>query len=187
VLIVHRYWTGPDDPGPAAARNLVALRAYHRDVRDWTDTTLPGHVLELADRLADRASAEPRQAYRHRSNVVRLALLLELGGWWADHDLTPLCSFRSLPSPATAAHGTRCTSWLAFPAGHPRLAEALAAIEAQAPDPTRASPGASGEHLLDRLEWPDTEVARLQLPLDAGGRPVPGGRAWAVHAYRGGS
>lgn len=186
-ILVHRYWSGPTEPGAASARNLEALRSYHGrlSVQDWTDATLPAEVRELADGLADRAMPEPRQALRHRANVVRYALLRRFGGWWADHDLTPLRPFHTLPTPATAGHGTRCTCWLAFPADHPRLTEALQAIAGLGPG-DRPSVVASGELLLDRLAWPDSEVARVQLPHDGLGRPIAGAEPWAVHAYQGG-
>lgn len=177
--MIHRYWRG-DPPDEWTGR---VLRRLHPGipVTDWTPDTAPAAALDLAAGTAHLVV--PARHVQHEANIVRLVLLWEHGGWWADHDLVPLDPFPTLPSPATAGHryGRRCNCWLAFPAQHPALADALDAIAATAPGPPRQAADVSGEGLLTRL-WGD-DIGRLPLPVDASGHPNPDAPRWAVHLH----
>lgn len=156
-MLVHRYWSGD------AAAESGDLSLAGVDVVDWRDDDVPSWLIEMADATAWRVTAGDE--LRHRANVVRLGLLFEYGGWWADHDVTALARFELLPSPATAAHrgGHRCNCWLAFPAKHVALAHALAAID-RGRNRGR-SMVVSGESLLHEL-WSSDEVARVLVRFD---------------------
>ena len=126
-MMIHRYWQGS-----ASTVNFIdRLRELNPgvEIQDWSPSTLPVWVSELASMSADRV-VEHRQA-QHWANVARIGLLVEYGGWWADWDLNPKVPFASLPFPATAAHGDRgfrCNCWMAAPAadaGMTALAEDL--------------------------------------------------------------
>lgn len=157
--MIHRYWSGDADP---RSGDLVLAGV---EVRDWTDSTVPAWLLDLADQTVWRV--EPGDELRHRANIVRLGLLYEHGGWWADHDLTTLGSFAGLPSPATAQHrgGRRCNCWLAFPAGHSALEETLRQISLQSH--RGRSTAVSGEDLMEAM-WGD-EIGRVGVRFDIDG------------------
>ena len=176
-LTVWRYRYG----GPSPLHDLAGTRLrhlHHGAVVDLTDDDIPDDVLDLAAAPV----VAPADALRHRANVVRLWVLHERGGWWADSDLLPVRPFYELPSPATAGHAGRgrCSCWLAFPAGHPVLAAALNYVADAPPSTTAASREVSGEALLDDLCGSD--VARLDLPWDAVGQRT-GGELWADHLF----
>lgn len=170
---VHRYWSG-DRPRPDAQ--------LPDPVVDWTDDDVPLEYLHLADTTAHLVVPDPRQQLRHRANVVRLGLLYEHGGWWADYDLTALASFSTLPSVATASHGTtRCNCWLAFPARHPCLRTALDAIADQPDAEPRLSVYVAGEEFLTAL-WSPEEVPHVPVFVDVNGSTNPGAPPVLIHA-----
>ncbi len=177
-MLTHRWWSGPD---PAPTDTDRAHRDLGHELRDWTTGDLPPEIEHLTERLVPLVV--PEHEHRHRANVARLWILLEHGGWWADHDLTPLVPFDSLPFPATAAHraGNRCNCWLAFPKGHPALTATLAALAETPPAAPQRSPWVSGERVLDRFVGDD--VARLTLPVDADGKPNRGAVQWCRHGF----
>lgn len=177
--MIHRYWSGPLPATEPWVGNVVRKLHPHMPVFDWTDRKLPRQIVAFADDTAGQVGEQDR--LRHRANVIRWSLLYEMGGWWADHDLIPLVPFTTLPVPATAAHGTRCTCWLAFPQHHETPAAALEAIRTTVPTGTARSVDVSGENLLERLC--QDAIPRLELPFDAGGSPIRGTKAWAVHLY----
>lgn len=171
---VHRYWEGEK----SGLNNWTgkALRHLGHDVDTWNYLTLPPECREWVDSVTDLVI--PRQRLRHRANCVRWWMLAEYGGWWADYDLVPFRHFDTLPFPATASHsGVRCTSWLAFPAGHEVPLTMMAAISAG--EGVGNSPEQSGEALLESLCPP--EIASVPLPINSGGYPE--GEPWAVHLY----
>jgi hypothetical protein len=181
VRLIHRYWHGDTSP-PLGAWGAALLRSTQSvTITDWTDDTLPATVRALADSCA--GLVRPEDEPRHRSNVVRMALLYEMGGWWCDHDLLPFVDFTTLPFPATAAHrfGRRCTCWLAFPERHEALDRALDVVCKARPNPRGHSTQVSGEALLDRLVGAD--VAKLRLLVDVDGQRNPDAEPWAVHLH----
>lgn len=181
MLNIHRYWTG-DAPTPLGPWGCSVLANSQRaQVLDWTDATLPTHIYDAAE--AGRGRVHHADAARHRANIVRLALLAEFGGWWADHDLIPLVDFSTLPFPATAEHrgGMRCNCWLAFPPAHPALIETLARAMTAPVDPHGESRSVSGERLLNSVC--SDEVARVRLLIDVDGRFNDAAQPWAVHAH----
>lgn len=162
--MIHRYWQGPPpaaDYGPAL-HELTGL-----DVHDWTDEQLPAWLDGLATATAPFVTGD-RQV-QHRANVVRAGLLWDHGGMWADHDLEPLADLTRLPDRATAAHAdrSRCSCWLAYPAGHPDVGLVLDAIAAIGP-PVRRAVEQSGEQLWGRLLDPSVPAVQLHA-------------GWAVH------
>lgn len=155
--MIHRYWTTAWSTAEPEPLPLVG------DQHVWHDDDVHPALIDLADSTAHLVYADPAQQARHRSNVVRLGLLWQFGGWWADHDLTASVPFTELPCPATARHplGVRCNCWMAFPPEHEALDMALQTI-AELPDAApRHSTLVSGEMLLDRL-WGD-DVAQVVL------------------------
>lgn len=154
--MIHQYWSGPNKP------------ASILNAREWNDDSVPLEALDLAHKTVHLV--DPRDSYRHRANIVRLYLLYFYGGMWADYDMEFVGSLTDLPSVATAAHrpGVRCNCWMAFPAGHQALEQALEAIAALPEQPPRRSPFVSGENLLSRL-W-GSEVAEVLVYVDIDGR-----------------
>lgn len=183
-MLIHRYWSEPPYR-PSHTFITRTLRQLHpaAELQDWTDVTLPKEALELADRTA--AQVHPAYYYRHRSNVISWWLLMTFGGWWADHDLVPITPFSELPSPATAAHrgGQRCTSWRAFPKGHPLPAAAVAQVLAAPDNPSAISSEVSGERLLTRLADQVDGITALPLPIDLDGRRHPWAPLWCIHLH----
>lgn len=88
--IIHHIWIGPHDPMPLhEACRRTALRT-HPDWEHlyWTNDRI-GELVDAPPlrpyRLGDRLGLMPR--YDHRSDVVRLAVLLVHGGVYLDHDV----------------------------------------------------------------------------------------------------
>lgn len=181
-VLIHRYWSGPPNPLEPWLGQVVRQFNPGDEVRDWTDETLPPGTLSIL-RYADR-QVRPVDRMRHRANLIRLMLLADMGGRWADADLIPLTPFASLPLRTTAAHGAfRCNSYLSVGAPrHPAILEALRLALAVPFDGKARSVDVSGERLLERV-LPD-DFARLQLPIDSAGYRLPGGGPWAVHLYQ---
>lgn len=158
IHLIHRYWQGPLGPPVDHRRGLEAVQSG--PVIDWTPVTLPYWITDLIASSAQLVPAHRRAV--HASNVARVGLLWQFGGWWADHDLEPLgVPWTDLPWPATAAHrnGSRCNAWLGFPAGHPALELVLDAI-AERTEPGPAS-CVAGCHLWRQLLDQDLELARV--------------------------
>lgn len=156
--MIHQYWSGPDRPAPMER------------AQQWSPATVPPEWLRLVEQTSHLVV--PVDHRRHEANVIRLHLLYTHGGMWADYDLRFIGPITELPSPATASHqpGVRCNCWMAFPAGHPALLQALTAITelvGTAAAPQR-SPNVSGEALLSGLWGP--EVAEVPLYEDINGR-----------------
>jgi hypothetical protein len=182
-MIIHRYWTGPDQPPYPAWASMIAAANPEHDLVDYTDDTLPGHIRETADRVT--SWVHPDWAQRHRANIVRLELLLHHGGYWLDHDLLPLVALDTLPFPATAAHdtGSRCNCFLAFNAHDDGLLAARDHALGYLTNPTRhrGRVGAiSGEQLIDR--YCDDNVARVPMLLTTNGKRRPG-QAQLLHLF----
>lgn len=167
--MIHRYWHG--GPPPESTPNVETL--------DWTDDTLRADVVAWLDAAQGKVRASDQ--LRHRSNMVRVWLLHELGGVWIDYDITVHEPIEQWRRPFAAAHGGLCNCVLGFDAGHPMLAEALEVIDAAPDDPHGWSVEVSGELMLHRIRTPDVEL--VQLPRDRLGRPLEGGRPWVVHRY----
>lgn len=182
-MMLHRFWEGPPNPSSAWQHTLLSELNPFDEVVDWSPTTLPTGLQDLLGHCSDMV--RPEDEVRHRANIIRLWLLNEFGGWWVDHDLIPLRPFDSLPFPATAAHGrTRCSCWLAFPAGHPLLWQALNSATNAPRSSTASSIEVSGEHLITRLtDGRFKHVPGIQLPIDGHGHPIEGAEPWAVHLY----
>lgn len=180
--MIHRAWIGA--PGAYDFHDTLAALNPGVEIRDWTPATIPDQWADLAARSA-RFVLES-DADRHWANVVRVCALNEHGGWWADHDLEPLVPFADLPFPATALHrsGNRCNCWLAFPADHPTLREALYRIDHAQPRPPhhlrerRASTIVSGEQLLN-----GTDVPGVLLWREWDGTINSDASAWAIHHH----
>lgn len=173
-MTVHRYSTGGFDPFITAA-----VAALHPDVCDWTDDTLPHHVVDWLDDRAITISDTDRP--RARGVMARWWLLATHGGCWLDNDLLP---FRRLDQgpPATATLAAQRIGCLVrLPAGHDLAAMMLDHIDATPPGQHR-SPDVGGDRVLTALCPPG--VARLELPHDATGklrhRPTWGVHLWAT-------
>lgn len=172
--MIHRYWSGDDEPEWTGR----ALRSINRGVPvvDWDDSTLPQGCREW---VREHEPLLPGNI-RHRSNLIRLWLLNEYGGWWVDHDVTLLRPLAELPFPMTAAHETVCSCVMGFPSGHPMIQRAMANV-GRFPTPNQSSVSISGERLLQRYKTPD--VTLMELPYDAAGNWQPNSEPWAVHIF----
>jgi hypothetical protein len=177
---IHRYWEG--EPSSVAELIGMAVRNMHPEsiVKEWT-------VDEVADIPVDVSQVRPVDEVRHRSNIIRYWLLHEYGGLWLDSDVVPLDNlFGSVPHEIWTAElrGRREGCALAFPAGHPFLAEALASIAAAGPSDL-VSADVSGARLLDRCNGDGVGREPRVIPVDALGRHVPSGApAIAVHLWQ---
>lgn len=166
-MLIHRYWTGPEQPPhePWLGAVVRSMAGTH-EVVDWTDDTLPPAVSMLVDSCT--AQVAPRYALKHRSNLVRLALLTREGGVWLDHDVIPLVRLDQLEPPWIAATGsTPCSCAMAFPMLHPMLRRVLSAALDAPGSPHATSMFVSGEQLIARHLTRDVQLVRL--PFDASG------------------
>lgn len=181
MKIIHRYWSGPPSPLEPWAGQTVRSMNPGELLVDWTDGSLPDNIRQRADDSAGQVRPEDR--FRHRANLIRLMLLIEIGGRWVDHDLIPLRPFTDFPGNATAAHyGRRCNCYLSVEAPrNPYLHEALLVARSRPADRHGQSTAVSGESLLEDM-LPE-EFTRLALPFDALGNPIPGAEPWAIHLY----
>lgn len=183
--MIHRYWTtGGDDTSPPLEpwlRDRIR-HVYGEEPTDWTDASLDPDIRLLADECAD--GVQYRDRLRHRSNIVRLALLRKYGGIWMDYDFIPIMDMSGLITPALAAHdgGWACNCFMSFPAHHPMLDVALACATRH--NDEWASEHVSGERMLEMLSR-DYDVNKLLLPFDFDGRANKGSMMWGVHVFQG--
>lgn len=176
--MIHRYWGGPNPPPPFSHFSFNALASLNPNhyLMDWTDETLPPDILEMCATL--QYQVHPADYWRHRANIIRLALLNTFGGWWYDHDVIPLLPVDALPYPVAAAHGSLCNSFLGYPAASSELSMVLSEIVGRNVIGGR-SVDVSGEVFLDsRLT-----CQRLNYPLDSHGQALPCETVFAVHLY----
>jgi hypothetical protein len=160
--LIHRYWTGPDEP---PVQELPGQRIWH-------DDDLPPELrLWIGQRHHQVA---PGDRPRHRSNCVRWWLLAHHGGLWLDHDATlhadpPAGEWVA----AVGRHPEACVMRLR--AGHPLAWAMLDHIE-RAPARARRAPQVSGQ-------WPLAfHARRLRVRLEQ--IPRPGQPAtWIRHAW----
>lgn len=172
--LVHRYWTGRPHP-LADFTNHALMSMAPGYVINWSDGTLPEECLEEVARAEGKV--RPEDAIRHRCNVIRWWLLYNHGGYTVHHDIIPLVPLDTLPFPMTGAHfNSRCTSFLAYPAGHPIPLRMLEEIR-RAPHGDAPSPEVSGELKLTQV---DTETPSLRYPWDNLGRHQPHIKQWAI-------
>ncbi len=89
--MIHRWWSGPNPP----AEN------------HWTDDTLPAEITSWVDTHAWKCSD-----VRHRSNLVRWALLNMFGGIWLDCDTHIIADPPIYVRPTVAITSGRAAVWL---------------------------------------------------------------------------
>lgn len=162
--LVHRYWTGAPHPLVDQTRN--ALRAVtNGEIIEWSDETLPEEC--LAEVAAGQGKVVPRDAIRHRANIIRWWLLLNYGGYTIHHDMFLISPLNALPFPVTASHDRlRCTAFMGLPAGTDIARFALEAIRQAPVSDTARAPAVSGERLLTHLAG---DIPRLMHSWDRNG------------------
>lgn len=172
---VHRYWTGQPHP-LASFTNHAVMSMAPGYVINWSDGSLPKECLEEVAQAEGKV--RPVDAIRHRCNVIRWWLLANHGGYTVHHDFIPLVPLDTLPYPATAAHPSlRCTSFLAYPVGHPIPLRMLEEVRQAPPSNTASAPEVSGEIRLTQI---DTETPFLQHPWNNLGQRQPNVDQWAI-------
>jgi hypothetical protein len=177
-LTIHRYWTG--DALPPVTSQLAGriIDRYTNNTpglfMDWTDNMLPDEIMDLV--TAHDSDVPETQRAKHRSNIVRYALLRQFGGIWLDHDLLLLQPPERFGSWVAFSQGQICTAAMYFPLGDPHLDAALDAVA-----PADTAWEASGEGMLKRAGvW--TDVHQRELPFDyRGGRTRAS--MWAIHMW----
>lgn len=179
--MIHRYWTGPSSP-PHEPWLGNAIRSLNPtiELHDWTDDDLPLPFLTILASCARQVC--PADQLRHRSNIIRLYLLIHHGGYWYDYDVIPLCPATSLPYPSAASHGINgslCNSFLCSPPNNSQLISAYDSIIAAPHSTTARSPDISGERLLHGL----FDVPLLAYPFDSRGYKLGADSPFAVHLY----
>lgn len=172
---IHRYWTGTPHP-LANFTNHAVMSMAPGYVINWSDGTLPPECLEEVAQAEGKARSV--DAIRHRCNVIRWWLLANQGGYTVHHDIIPLVPLDTLPFPMTAAHfASRCTSFLAYPVGHPVPLQMLEEIRHAPLSDTASAPEVSGELKLTQI---DTETPSLRFPWDELGRRQSLIDQWAI-------
>jgi len=162
LRLIHRYWTGPDEPPVDPPVGTV-----------WHDGDLPYSIAAWVD--AREAQVRPSDVPRHRSNMVRWWLLLEHGGLWLDHDARlhddpPDGNWVAAANPFHA-----CAAAIQLLPRHP-LAYAMLDHIARQPPSTRTAPQVSGAHPLTNLARHHN--VRLE-PIPGPGRPP----TWISHDW----
>lgn len=104
--IIHVIWVGPNPFPRKSIRNMELLRKYHPHWKMifWTDhmeRSAPIPSMEKRSVLEyDFKDALPlikkASNYGEMSDVMRYVILYDMGGMYADHDVTPVRSFEPL-------------------------------------------------------------------------------------------
>ena len=173
-MLIHRYWTGDSFPlhEPWLQRVIMSLN-HGVELHEWTDNDLPMDY----HKFFNDSQVRGQDAYRHKSNLVRLLLLYDFGGAWFDYDVIPLIPLNTLPCPSVASHNGLCNSFMYFQPHDSRLESALNAILEQ-PASSRPSTVVSGSVFL-RTFLPD--VHYLEYPFSPTGTLLHSARPFAIH------
>lgn len=106
--IIHFIWVGPNPFPEASCANIRSWQQFHPGWQFyfWTDSASRECPVEgMTKRLVQEFDCGPLQAYvdktphpAEKSDLMRYAILYEMGGFYADHDATCLRSFEPLSS-----------------------------------------------------------------------------------------